>query len=149
MDSHHQTIADLSTRLGKIQLIADKALIDANECATKAVKLLLPIAKNHELNIKKMIDLLTPHEAARESQELRGIEWVEVEAISLKVGQRFQIPEDEEDNNPLLGHVITATKTTTEIICSIEHLEVETDFLLDCLFAEGDLVLVEFCDGQS
>ena len=69
-------------------------------------------------------------------------EWQEVDALSLKVGQQFQIPEDDEDINPFLGDTFTVIDIIREIICSEEILSVETDSQ-DFNFEEGDRILVQ------
>ena len=69
-------------------------------------------------------------------------EWQEVDALSLKVGQQFQIPEDDEDCNPFLGETFTVIDIIRDFIRSGEILSVETDSQ-DFNFEESDRVLVQ------
>lgn len=72
-----------------------------------------------------------------------GCDWHEVDALSLNVGQHFQIPEDEEGENPFLGDTFTVTNTIKEVICSEECIFLETGSQ-DFTFGEGDRVLVQY-----
>ena len=74
--------------------------------------------------------------------QIKDVEWQEVDALSLKIGQQFQIPKDDEDWNPFLGETFTVIDIIRDFIRSGEILSVEADSQ-DFNFEKSDRVLVQ------
>lgn len=78
--------------------------------------------------------------------QVKNTEWEEIDAVSLRVGQCFQIVgNDDEDHNPFLGDTFTVASVSRNDDGSLLDnplLEFETDSL-SFVFGDGDRVLVQ------
>lgn len=73
--------------------------------------------------------------------QIKDIEWHEVDATTLVVGQQFQITEDDEDFTPFIGDMFTVVSISPNDAHD-SLLEIETHSQ-DFTFGDGDRVLVQ------